>query len=183
LLFFAVTWLPEYFLRTYHLNLKQVGVYLIAPWLTAAVFLVAAGFISDYIWKKTGSMRASRTHMIWSSQLLSGLCFIPIMFNPGLNLALLMISLGLGFGLMANACFYSMNCDLAKDKAATSLGLMDMFLALAGILAPVLTGALTRLTGNFNVAFLLLTFFILSSVVAVLVLQRPDQTKHQISTV
>ena len=181
LLFFAVTWLPEYFLRTYHLSLKEVGAYLIYPWLTAAVFLVAAGFISDYIWKKTGSMRASRTHMIWVCQLLSGLCFIPIMFNPALNVALVMISLGLAFGLMPNACFYSINCDLAKDKAATSLGLMDMFLALAGVLAPALTGKLTEITGNFNIAFLLLTVFILSSVVALLILQRPDKPSQQVS--
>jgi len=179
LLFFAVTWLPEYFLRTYHLHLKQLGWYLIAPWLTAAVFLVAAGFISDYIWKKTGSMRKARTHLIWICQLISGLCFIPIMFNPNLNVALVMISLGLAFGLMPNACFYSVNCDLAKDKAATSLGLMDMFLALAGILAPYLTGFFTNVTGNFNVAFLLLTFFTLSSVVAILVLQQPDKVKTQ----
>jgi len=178
LLFFGVTWLPEYFLRTYHLNLKTVGPYLVAPWLTAAVFLVAAGFISDYIWKKTGSMRKARTHMIWICQLLSGLCFIPIMFNPDLNVALVMISLGLGFGLMPNACFYAMNCDLAKDKAATSLGLMDSYLALAGILAPVFTGTLTQLTGNFNSAFFLLSFFTLSAVVAILILQKPDDYKH-----
>ncbi|MBS1999809.1 MAG: MFS transporter [Cyanobacteria bacterium SZAS LIN-2] len=178
LLFFGVTWLPEYFFRTYHLNLKTGGPYLMIVWLTAAVFLVAAGFISDHIWKLTGSMRAARTHLIWSTQLLSGLCFIPIMFNPNLTVALVMISLGMGFGLMANSCFYAMNCDLAKDKAATSLGLMDSYLALAGILAPVFTGYLTQMTGNFNSAFFLLSFFTLSSVVAILILQKPDNYKH-----
>ncbi|MBU6450138.1 MAG: MFS transporter [Cyanobacteria bacterium REEB67] len=178
LLFFAVHWLPEYFLRTYHLNLKSVVWYVSGPWLTAAVFVVAAGFISDYIWKKTGSMRKARTHMMWISQLLSGLCFIPLMFNPDLNVALVLISLGLGFGLMPNACFYAINTDIAKDKAASSLGLMDMFLALAGILAPMLTGFFTQMTGNFNVAFLLLSFFTLSSVVAILILQKPDDYVH-----
>jgi len=177
-LFFGVTWLPEYFLRTYHLNLKTAGPYLMAPWLTAAVFLVAAGFISDYIWKKTGSMRKARTHIIWVTQLLSGLSFIPIMFNPTLPVALTMISLGMGFGLMANSCFYAMNCDLAKDKAATSLGLMDSYLALAGIVAPYFTGYLTEVTGNFNCAFFLLSFFTLASVVAILILQKPDDYKH-----
>jgi cyanate permease len=60
---------------------------------------------------------------------------------------------------------------------------MDMFLALAGIIAPSLTGKLTELTGNFNVAFFLLTFFTLSSVVAILILQQPDKPKQQASTV
>lgn len=181
LLFFALTWLPGYFESTYHLNLKQVGVYLIAPWLTAAVMLMTAGFISDWLWKKTGSMRASRSHLIWSCQLLSGICFIPVLFNQDLNVSLIFISLGLGFGLMPNAAFYALNTDLAKDRAATSLGLMDTFFALSGILAPYLTGFLAEKTGSFNAAFSLLIFFTLSATLAVFFFQRPDEKKSTVS--
>jgi ACS family hexuronate transporter-like MFS transporter len=178
LLFFAVHWLPEYYKRTYHLDLKQMVPYVVAPWITAAIMVVAAGFISDYLWKKTGSMRASRTHMMWICQLISGLCFIPIMFNPDLNTALILVCAGLGFGLMPNACYYAINTDLAKDKAATSLGVMDTYLALAGILAPLITGKLTEITGNFNSAFGILAFFTLAAVVAILVLMKPDDYVH-----
>lgn len=175
-LFFALTWLPGYFTKQFGLNLKEIGIFLMAPWLTAAILLALAGFISDYLWKKTGSMRVARSHMIWICQLVSGLCFIPVLFlGDNLNLCLLMISLGIGFGLMPNACFYALNCDLAKDRAATSLGLMDSFFALAGILAPALTGWLSDITHSFNAAFGLLIFFTLTSVVAVLVFQRPDK--------
>jgi len=175
-LFFALTWLPGYFQKQFGANLKEIGVFLIAPWLTAAILLALAGFLSDYLWKKTGSMRVARSHMIWICQLISGLCFIPMLFvGDNRDLALIVISLGIGFGLMPNACFYALNCDLAKDRAATSLGLMDSFFALAGILAPVLTGWLSDMTGGFNAAFGLLIFFTLSSVVAVLVFQRPDR--------
>lgn len=98
-----------------------------------------------------------------------------------LNASLIMISLGIGFGLMPNACFYALNCDLAKDRAATSLGLMDSFFALAGILAPSLTGWLSDLTGSFNAAFALLIFFTLTSVAAVLIFQKPDQIEPSAS--
>lgn len=174
LLFFAVTWLPGYFQETYNLHLKHLGELLVVPWLVAATMLFAAGHISDFLWQKTGSMMIARTHMIWICQLLSGLCFIPLMFNPPLQLALFMLSLGLGFGLMPNSAFYAINCDLAKDKAATSLGLMDSYLALAGILAPIITGEIAKATHNFNAAFALLIFFNLTGVLAVVLWQRPD---------
>jgi sugar phosphate permease len=174
-LFFALSWLPGYFQKQFGANLKELGLFLIAPWLTAAILLALAGFLSDYLWKKTGSMRVARSHMIWICQLISGLCFIPALFvGDNRDLALVVISLGIGFGLMPNACFYALNCDLAKDRAATSLGLMDSFFALAGILAPMLTGWLSDMTGSFNAAFGLLIFFTLSSVVAVVVFQKPD---------
>jgi MFS transporter, ACS family, hexuronate transporter len=177
LLFFATTWLPGYMQMTYGLHLKEVGIFLIAPWLTAAIMILNAGWLSDWLYKKTGSLRIARTHMIWSCQLLSALCFIPVMFSPSLELAITMISLGIGLGLMPNAAFYAINCDLAKDRAATSLGVMDTFFAAAGILAPTVTGLIEQRTGGFAGAFGVLIALMGASVVAVLFFQKPDAEK------
>jgi len=178
LLFFALTWLPEYFESTYGVHLKQVGWFLIAPWLTSAILLVTAGFISDRIWKKTGSMRAARSHLIWICQLLSAACFVPVVMIHDMQIALLLISLGLGLGLMPNACFYALNSDLAKDRAATSLGIMDFFFAAAGILSPILTGLLATATGNFNAAIWLMIGFAVTSAGAIFFFQHPDRDRH-----
>ncbi len=175
LLFFAVYWLPGFLEKTYNLHLKEVGLFVVAPWLTAAILLAAAGFISDWLMKKTGSARLARTHMIWICQLISALCFIPLMFSHDLNTALLMISLGIGIGLMPNACFYALNTDLAKDRAATSLGIMDSFFALGGILAPAATGFILQATGNFSAAIGVVVFFNLAAVIGVILFQKPDR--------
>jgi MFS transporter, ACS family, hexuronate transporter len=175
LLFFALTWLPGYFEHTYHMQLKQVGTYVMAPWLTAALLLPAAGWLSDWLLQKTGSMRIARSHLIWICQLLSLLCFIPLLFEHSLNFTILMISLGVGLGLMPNSAFYALNCDLAHDRAATSIGIMDAFFALAGILAPVLTGLVAKATGEFTGAFAILIGVNLLAVLAVLVFQKPDR--------
>jgi ACS family hexuronate transporter-like MFS transporter len=175
LLFFAMTWLPGYLEATYGLGLKQVGIFLIAPWLTAAVLLAIAGFLSDYLWKKTHSIRIARSHMIWICQLISGLCFLPVIFVHSLPVAITFISLGVGIGLMPNAAFYALNSDLAKDRAATSLGIMDFFFAASGILAPGLTGVLATATGGFGAALGLLVFFTLTSVAGVFFFQHPDR--------
>jgi len=174
-LFFALTWLPGYLQSTYSLNLKEIGIFLIAPWLTAALLILLAGAISDRLWVKTGSVRASRSHLIWICQLASALSFLPVLFHPSLPLALASISLGVGFALMPKAAFCARNVDLARDRAATSLGIMDCFFAAAGILAPAITGHLAQASGNFNAAFGLLIAFTLTSVAGILIFQHPDR--------
>jgi nitrate/nitrite transporter NarK len=76
--------------------------------------------------------------------------------------------------MMPNAAFYALNCDIARDRAGTSIGIMDCFFAAAGIAAPALTGIVAQVTGGFAAAFGLLIAFTILSVVAVLLLQKPD---------
>lgn len=51
-LFFFMTWLPRYLNLKYHLDLKQIGFYSIAPWLLGAIMMWGLGTLSDYIFKK-----------------------------------------------------------------------------------------------------------------------------------
>ena len=175
LLFFAVNWLPGYLEQTYHVELKHVGWFVTAIWLPATILLPAAGFLSDYLWKKTGSMRIARSHQIWICQLLCAICFFAVTQVHSLPIATALISAGLGIGLAPNAAFYALNSDLAKDRAATSLGLMDSFFAAAGIMALALTGILSDKSGNFNLPIMLLVGFTLTSVVGILLFQHPDR--------
>jgi MFS family permease len=174
LAFFALIWLPGYLEQTYQLKLTQVGFFTMAPWLMAAILMPIAGWLSDWLYVKTGSYRLARSHMIWVCQLLSALCFVPVVFSHSLYLSITMISLGMGLGMMPNAAFYALNCDIARDRAATSLGIMDCFFAAAGIAAPALTGILAQRTGSFAAAFGLLIALTLTSVAAVLLLQKPS---------
>ncbi len=175
MLFFATLWLPGYFLLQYGLNLKTVGWYLTIPWLVGAVFLKAGGIISDYLYKKSGRSRLARSHLIWSSQLLAAICFVILSFTNTLGLSLFFLSLGLGFGLMPQSAFFSVNIDVAKERAGSAQGITSGCLSLAGIIAPALTGFLIDLTGNFQGAFLLLAGLSCISVVTVILFHHPDR--------
>jgi nitrate/nitrite transporter NarK len=175
LLFFAITWLPGYLEQTYGIKVREAGWFLIAPWLTATILLLLGGVLSDWLWNKTHSIRIARSHMIWICQVISALCFIPVVLYHSIWVAAIGISLGVGFGLMPNAAFYAINADLARDRAGTSLGIMDCAFALAGILAPLLTGWLSNVTGNFSVAFTLLILLTFSAALVILLFQRPDE--------
>jgi ACS family hexuronate transporter-like MFS transporter len=175
MLFFATLWLPGYFLSQHNLNLKSVGWYLTIPWLVAAIFLKAGGFLSDWLYQKTGSRRLSRSHLIWSSQLLAAVCFVFLSYTHSLGLSIFFLSLGLGFGFMPQPAFFSVNIDVAKERSASSQGITSSCLSLAGILAPLLTGWLIDLTGNYQGAFLLLAGFTGIAVITVILFHHPDR--------
>ncbi len=175
MLFFATLWLPGYFLSQHGLNLKSVGWYLTIPWLIGALFLKAGGIISDSLYKKTGSSRIARSHVIWSSQLLAAICFVLLGFTSTLSSSLILLSLGLGFGLMPQPAFFSVNIDIAKERSGLSQGITSSCLSLAGIIAPVLTGWLIDLTGSYQAAFLLLGGLTGLSVISVILFHYPDR--------
>lgn len=175
MLFFATLWLPGYFLTQHKLNLKSVGWYLTIPWLVSAVFLKAGGIISDHLYKKTGSSRQARSHLIWSSQLLAAICFLILGYSSTLTHSLIFLSLGLGFGMMPQPAFFSINIDIAKERSGSSQGITSSCLSLAGIIAPALTGWLIDFTGNYQGAFLLLAGLTGASVITVILFHHPDR--------
>jgi len=175
MLFFATLWLPGYFLSQHGLNLKSVGWYLTIPWLVGALFLKLGGIISDNLFKKTGSGRLARAHLIWSSQLLAAICFLFLGYTDSLGLSIVLLSLGLGFGLMPQPAFFSINIDVAKERSGSAQGVTSSCLSLAGIIGPALTGWLIDLTGNFQGAFLLLAGLTGISVITVILFLHPDK--------
>jgi sugar phosphate permease len=175
MLFFSTLWLPGYFLSQHGLNLKSVGWYLTIPWLVGALFLKAGGLLSDYLYVKTGKSRMARSHIIWSSQLLAAVFFVLLSFTHTLGLSIVFLSLGLGFGLMPQPAFFSINIDVAKERAGSAQGITSSCLSVAGIIAPVLTGWLIDLTGNYQGAFLLLAGLTAIAVIIVILFHHPDR--------
>jgi sugar phosphate permease len=175
MLFFATLWLPGYFLSQHNLNLKSVGWYLTIPWLTGALFLKIGGIISDWLYQKTGQSRMARAHLIWITQALAAIFFVCLSMTDSLSYSILFLSLGIGFGMMPQSAFFSINIDVAKDMAGSSQGITSSCLSLAGIIAPFATGWLVDLTGSFKAAFLLLAALTALAVVVVILFHHPDR--------
>lgn len=174
-LFFFMTWLPSYLSHTYGMDLRQVGLFSVLPWLLAAVLLLGTGRLSDSLLKKTGRLRMARSHPIWISQLLAALSIVPIILTHSETTALIFVSLAVALGLAANSTFYAVNVDVATARSGTALGVMDAFFAIAGFAAPAITGWLVNISGNFHAAFWLMAGLSLSSVLVVLLFHHPDR--------
>ena len=175
-LFFFMTWLPSYFQQVYHLDLKQVGLFNVLPWLLAAVLLWGFGYLSDRLLKCTGSLRIARSHPIWISQLLAAVCILPLIYTHDFTVAFIFITLAVGFGMSTNAAYYAINVDVARERSGTALGVMDALFALAGYLAPTVTGWLVEGSDSFTTPFWLMFGLAISSVAVVILFHKPDKS-------
>jgi len=176
-LFFFMTWLPSYLARVYGLNLQAVGLFTVLPWLAAAVLLGLMGRWSDHLLKSTGRLRVARSYLIAGSQFVAALAVVPVALTNDLAVAIAGITVAVAASMGANAAYYAVNVDIVPGRAATALGIMDFAFAVAGFLAPAITGWVLDLRGSFVDGFLLMTVLALSSVLVVLLFHHPDRDR------
>jgi len=180
-LFFFMTWLPSYLERKYGLDLQTVGLFTVLPWLSAAFLLWLFGRWSDYLLKTTGRLRIARSWLIAGSQLVAALAVIPVALTDNLTVAIAGITVAVAASMGANAAYYAVNVDIVPHRAATALGIMDFAFAIAGFLAPAVTGWVLNLRGSFVDGFLLMTALALSSVLVVILFHHPDRDRERLA--
>lgn len=179
-LFFFMTWLPSYLHQVYALDLTTVGAFTVLPWLAAALVLWALGHWSDHLLRTTGRLRVARSYLIAGTQLVAALAVIPVAAGASLPVAVACITVAVAASMGANAAYYAVNVDIAPQRAATALGIMDFAFALAGFLAPAITGWVLHLRGSFADGFLLMAGLAASSVALVLAFHHPDRDREAI---
>lgn len=154
-LFFATIWLPGYLQQTFSLSLTHTGLIAAIPWIIGGLCLYLGGLLSDLILQKTGSLRYARSFLIGLGLSISAFSFLLISHVQTLPLAIFLFSLGLGGNFLLNAPIYALNADLFPSASATAQSIIGIFFALAGILAPAVTGIVSQLSGSFLLAFYL----------------------------
>jgi sugar phosphate permease len=175
MLTFSISWLPGYLHQVHHLSLETIGWFLSLPWLVATLFILLGGWCSDYLWQKTKSLRVARSYLISGSQFISAICLLPLIYGHSLWLIEASIAFGLGFGLFPMAAFYSLNSDLAHERAATSQGMMSGSLGIASFIAPALTGYLASNQGHFDLAIRIMIALTVSSAFIMLFFHKPQE--------
>ncbi|MEM6464358.1 MAG: MFS transporter [Pseudomonadota bacterium] len=173
-IFFFMSWMPKYLRDSFNLDLSQVGYFAFMPWALAAVLLLAFGRWSDAILKRTSNLRKARSYQIAGTQLFAAIAIIPASFIDNLYVAIVSITLAVGATMAANAAYYAVVTDLVPRLAGTAMGIMTIWFAASGFLAPVITGYALNLSGSFAPAFWLLSLLGLSSVLGVVLFHNPD---------
>lgn len=178
-LFFGISWLPGYLEQTYHMHLKSIGWFSVLPWAFALILITLAGWLSDRIMRKTGSIRAARVHLIWIGQLLAVVFFGALLLVRSPLPALICLSLAIGFAMMPNAAYYAICTDLCPHQAGAATGIMVTFFSAAGIVSPLLTGWLSDIFGGFGAAIGALIVIVGSAVLGMGLFAWPDADLHR----
>lgn len=155
-LFFFLTWFPSYLVETHHLNIKEMSIATIVPWLVGTVGLGAGGVVSDAIFRWTGNLMLSRRIVLVTCLLASGVCVaIAGSVHTAVN-AIALMSVALFLLYLTGALYWAVVQDVVHPARVGSVsGFMHCVGSLSGVVGPAVTGVLVQRSGSFVTAFLL----------------------------
>jgi MFS family permease len=173
-LWFFLNWMPSYFSQTYHLNLKNSAYFSSGVFLGGVIGTTLGGWASDLILKKTGDVRRARRTVIVFGFLSPLVFLVPLFMGPSVTVAAICLTMALFLSELMTAPLWAVAMDLAPRHAATSAGIMNTGLALAGAISPPLVGWIIDHSETWHPVFGLTMFFLcLGPILAIWI--RPDR--------
>jgi len=152
-LWLFLSWVPQYFLHSYDLDLKKSALLASSVFLAGVIGDTLGGIVSDKILERTGNLMKARSHMVAICMLLTLLSLLPIIFIHNLYISILCLSAGFFFAEMMIGPMWAVPMDIAPEFAGTASGMMNSGSALAAIISPVLGGYLIDRFGNWELPF------------------------------
>ena len=148
-----LTWLPSFFFKSFHLDLKHSALFSSGVLLGGMVGDTVGGIISDWLYRQTGSLRVARSNLIVVG-MLGAFCFlIPVVLTHDLTTVALCLSGACFFSELVVAPIWSVPMDIAPQYAGSASGMMNFGFGIAGIISPVVFGGLLDLTGSWAIPF------------------------------
>lgn len=148
-----LTWLPSFFFKSFHLDLKHSALFSSGVLLGGVIGDTVGGYISDLLYRRTGSLLVARRNLIIVA-MLGAFCFlVPVVLTHNLRTVAICLSLACFFSELVVAPIWAVPMDIAPRYAGSASGMMNFGFGLAGIVSPVVFGALLDLTGSWTVPF------------------------------
>jgi MFS family permease len=171
------TWLPTYFAKSYHLVLKDSAIFTFGVLFAGIFGDIAGGWLSDFISRRTGSLRIGRCGLIGTSLLLAAAAIGPVLFIRDLNLAALALASGFFFIRASVSPTWAICTDIAPGWAGSAGGMLNTGSAISAIAAPLAFGYIADLTGNYSTPFSASLVLLLIGAGMCFVM-RPDRQVH-----
>jgi MFS family permease len=153
-LWLFLTWIPQYFLHSFALNLSSSAMFASSVFLAGVIGDMLGGIVTDRILKSTGSLAKARSVMVAVCLVLSALVLLPLMFTHDLYVSLACLSAGFFFAEMVIGPMWAVPMDIAPELSGTASGMMNTGSALAAIISPVVGGFIIDMSGNWQLPFL-----------------------------
>lgn len=161
-----MTWFPSYLLDARGLNMRDMSIANVLPWLLGFVGLISGGFISDYIYKLTNNLLFSRKVIIVVGLIIAAICITASALVLNLYGAIALMSVGMFAMYVTTSCYWAIVQDTVKGNNVGAVSGFIHFLAnLAGVFAPMLTGFIVQGTGQYYSAFYLVGALAIGSAV------------------
>ncbi|MEX3933654.1 MFS transporter [Paraburkholderia phymatum] len=152
-LWLFLSWIPQYFLHSYHLDLKKSAVFASAVFFAGVIGDTLGGIVTDKLFERTGSLKRARSWMVSICMLLTLASLVPLMLTHNLYVSMVCLSSGFFFAEMTIGPMWAIPMDIAPEHSGTASGMMNTGSALAAIISPVLSGYLIDSFGNWELPF------------------------------
>jgi MFS family permease len=153
-LWLFLTWIPQYFLHNYHMNLKNSALFSSGVFLAGVLGDTLGGYLTDWLLARTQNRTKARSYMVVVCNVLALASLLPILFIHDSTIAAICLSLGFFFAEMTIGPMWAIPMDIAPKYSGTASGLMNIGSALAAILSPVVGGKIIDVTGNWDLPFI-----------------------------
>lgn len=148
-----LTWVPQFMLYAYKLNLKESALFTALVFGGGVIGDALGGLVSDLILRRTGSLVRARRDLVIFGMAGSLACSAPILFITDPMLAALSLGGAFFFAEITIGPMWAIPMDIAPRFSGTASGLMNSGSALAAILSPVVFGWIIDRTGNWSLPF------------------------------
>ena len=152
-LWLFLSWIPQYFLHNFALDLAKSAAFASAVFLAGVAGDTLGGVVTDQLFRRTGSLKRARSGLVAICMLLSMLTLIPLLFVHSLTLSLGCLSVGFFFAEMTVGAMWAIPMDIAPECSGTASAMMNIGSALAAITSPVLGGYLIDRYGSWEAPF------------------------------
>jgi sugar phosphate permease len=148
-----LSWIPQYMLHAFHLNLKNSAFFASAIFAAGVAGDALGGFVSDKVLHRTGNLRRARRDMVILGMVGSLMSTIPLLFVHDPVIAALALSAAFFFAEFTIGPMWAIPMDIAPQFSGTASGLMNTGSALSAILSPMVFGVVIDATGNWSLPF------------------------------
>jgi MFS transporter, ACS family, D-galactonate transporter len=171
--FYALTWLPAYFVEQRHLSLTSSGFYSGFSYGGMATMAILGGLGADWqIERGAGALAARRAFTIAGLLIASTVVLGALATTTGQAVFFSVLSMtGLG---LATANYWALpQTAMPKAMAGRVAGAQNMALTVAGTLAPIATGWLKQVSGGYGAPMAATSAILMMGVGAYVFLVRP----------
>jgi ACS family hexuronate transporter-like MFS transporter len=177
-LYVFISWMPTYLANVMHVNMKDMAVAAMIPWIGGFIGYIGGGWMADWLYRRSADKLAARKVFITIPLVLVGACLVGLRFVTGVEQAVALLATALlVLTVGTQAVWASISEVVPMNRVGGTGGFVHFLANLSGVLSPAITGFAVASFGTYGAAFFVAAGIAFVASIAVLaLLKRPQPT-------
>jgi ACS family hexuronate transporter-like MFS transporter len=155
-LYIFISWMPTYLHDIMGVDMKQMAVAAMIPWIGGFVGYIGGGWLADRVYRRAVNKLAARKVFITIPTTLVAACLVALLFVTSIGQAVFLLSAALLMLTVGTQAVWASISEVVPGNRVGGTGGFIHFIAnLSGVLSPAVTGFAVKYIGGYDAAFLL----------------------------